>query len=129
MTADPASTSSGTTPTGGSGAPWRNAVSYGAFPLVALGGTQFIQAGDLSSIGFAVDGIQDAFHISDFTVSTIPFAMAVAGLIGVLPFGYLADRWTRTILLAIGSVIWAAAMGVTGLAINFTMLILARMWV
>lgn len=107
----------------------RRAVTYGAFPLIALASTQFLQAGETNAIGFAVNGIKDAFHVSDFTVATIPFAMNVVGMAGVLPFGYIADRGRRTFLLAIGTVIWTLAMGFTGFATSFVFLLLARMWV
>jgi MFS family permease len=106
-----------------------SAVTYGAFPLVALAGTQFIQSGEIQSMGFAVDGIQKAFHVSDFTIALIPIAMNVVGIAGVLPFGVLADRWKRNLLLAVGTVIWTIAMGLTGLATSFLFLLLARMWV
>jgi MFS family permease len=107
----------------------RRAVIYGAFPLIALAGTQFIQSGETNSIGFAVDGIQKAFGVSDFWIGFIPFAMNIAGIAGVLPFGYLSDKGRRTFVLAIGTVIWTVAMGFTGLANGFIVLLLARMWV
>jgi MFS family permease len=107
----------------------RRAVSYGAFPLIALASTQFVQSGETNSIGFAVDGIQDAFGVSDFWIGFIPFAMNIAGIAGVLPFGYLADKGRRTFLLAVGTVIWTIAMGFTGFASSFIFLLLARMWV
>jgi MFS family permease len=107
----------------------QRAVKYGTFPLIALASTNFVQSGDTNSIGFAVEGIQDAFHVSDFWVGTIPFAMNLVGLLGVLPFGLLADRWRRTTLLAIGCMIWTVGMGVTGLATSFVFLMLARAFV
>ena len=107
----------------------RRAVTYGAFPLIALAGTQFIQSGETNSIGFAVDGIQKAFGVSDFWIGFIPFAMNIAGIAGVLPFGYLADKGRRTFILAVGTIIWTVAMGFTGLATGFLLLLLARMWV
>lgn len=107
----------------------RRAVTYGAFPLVALAGTQFIQSGETNSIGFAVDGIQKAFGVSDFWIGFIPFAMNIAGIAGVLPFGYLSDKGRRTFILAIGTIIWTVAMGFTGFATSFIFLLLARMWV
>ncbi|MDX6285100.1 MAG: hypothetical protein QOG53_585 [Frankiales bacterium] len=107
----------------------RKAVSYGAFPLIALASTQFIQAGETNSLGFAADGIHDAFGVSDFWIGLIPFAMNIAAIAGVLPFGYIADKGRRTLLLAVGTVIWTVAMGFTGFATGFVFLLLARMWV
>ncbi|MFL6239726.1 MAG: MFS transporter [Actinomycetes bacterium] len=107
----------------------RRAVIYGAFPLIALASTQFVQSGETNSIGFAVDGIQKAFGVSDAWIGFIPFAMNIVGIAGVLPFGYLADKGRRTMLLAIGTVIWTVAMGFSGFATGFLFLLLARMWV
>jgi MFS family permease len=107
----------------------RRAVTYGTFPLIALASTQFIQSGETNSLGFAADGIHDAFGVSDFWIGFIPFAMNIAAIAGVLPFGYIADRGRRTMLLAIGTVIWTVAMGFTGFATSFILLLLARMWV
>jgi len=105
----------------------RTAAAYGAFPLVALAGSQFIQAGETQTLGFAVDGIQKAFGVSDLAVSVIPLAMAAVGMAGALPFGVLADLRRRTTLLAVGTLVWTAAMGLTGLATGFAFLLLARM--
>src|SRR5205085_12526309 len=68
-------------------------------------------------------------HIAGFAGAVSPFAMDVVGMAGVLPFGILADRWKRNLLLAIGVVIWTVAMGFTGFATSFVFLLLARMWV
>ena len=105
----------------------KRAAAYGAFPLVALAGSVFIQAGETQTLGFAVDGIQESFGVSDLAVSIIPLAMAAVGMAGALPFGILADRRRRTTLLAAGTLIWTAAMGLTGLATGFVFLLLARM--
>jgi MFS family permease len=105
----------------------RETVAYGTFPLIALASTQFVHAGEMQSLGFAVDGIQKAFGVSNFEVALIPIAMAVVGIAGAVPFGILADRRRRTLLLALGTLIWTAAMGLTGLATSFGFLLLARM--
>ena len=107
----------------------RAALTYGTFPLVALASGQFVHAGEMQSLGFAVDGIQDAFGVSNFAVALIPFAMSVIGVAGAVPFGILADRRRRTTLLALGTLIWTLAMGVTGLATSFAFLLIARMGV
>jgi MFS family permease len=105
----------------------RRTAAYGAFPLVALAGSQFVQAGETQSLGFAVDGIQKAFGVSDLAVASIPLAMGIVGMAGAVPFGILADRRRRTALLALGTLIWTVAMGITGLASSFAFLLLARM--
>lgn len=81
----------------------------------------------MQSIGFAVEGIQAEFGVSDFAVATIPFAMSLVGILGVVPFGILTDRTRRTLLLAAGTLTWTLAMGLTGLAGSFAMLLIARM--
>jgi MFS family permease len=46
-----------------------------------------------------------------------------------IPLGKLADRWTRTRLLAIGLAVWSAMTALSGLSRNFTQLGLARIGV
>ena len=44
-------------------------------------------------------------------------------------FGFLADRWSRWLLVGVGVVIWSLASGASGLAATFTLLLLTRCFV
>jgi MFS family permease len=105
------------------------AVRYGWAPLVALAGTQFLETGERQSLSQAIDGIQDAFHVSDGTIGWIFTAMTLIGVVGSVPMGILADRSRRTWLLAGAMVLWTLCMGLNGLATSFLFLFLARLGV
>jgi predicted MFS family arabinose efflux permease len=107
----------------------RRAVRYGAFPLVALAGTTFLESGERQSLAQAVDGIKDHFGVSDTAIGLLFTAMAVVAVFGAVPMGMLADRVRRTYLLAGAMVIWTACMALNALAGTYLMLFLFRMGV
>jgi MFS family permease len=96
-------------------------------PLAALAATTMLAQGDQSSLAQAVHGIQHEFRVSDGVIGFIPFAMAVAGSVGAIPLGVLADRARRTWLLAAVCAVWAAGMGAGALATGFAVLFALRM--
>ena len=107
----------------------RRAVRYGWMPLVALAGTIALESGERQSLSQAVDGIQHSFHVSDAAIGWLPAAMIIIGLVGSFPFGILADRMRRTLLMGIAMLVWTACMGLNGLAVGYTVLFLTRMGV
>jgi MFS family permease len=111
------------------GGPRRRATRYGWLPLVALGSTVALEAGERQSLSHAIDGIQRSFGVSDAAMGWLPFAMAVVGLAGAVPIGILADRARRTLLLGVAMAVWTLTMGLTGLATSYVLLFVARMGV
>ena len=107
----------------------RRAVRYGWAPLVALAATTALESGERQSLSQAVDGIQHQFHVSDFAIGFLPFAMAIVGVIGAFPIGILTDRARRTLLLAGAMLVWTLCMGLNGLASSYALLFLFRMGV
>jgi MFS family permease len=114
---------------GGSQTLTRKVVRYGWMPLVALAGTTALESGERQSLAQAVDGIQKSFHISDFEVSLLPFAMALIGVVGSFPIGVLTDRVRRTVLLGVAMLVWTACMGLNGLAGSYLVLFAFRLGV
>jgi MFS family permease len=107
----------------------RRAASYGAWPLFALAATVALDSGERQSLSLAVNGIQHQFHVSDTAVGLLPFAMAVVGILGSPPFGYLADHARRVLLLAGGVVAWTVCMALNAIAGSYVMLFAFRMGV
>jgi MFS family permease len=117
-----------TRPAGGVGS-LRRVATYGSGPLLALAATMAIDSGERQSLSLAVNGIQHQFHVSDTAIGFLPFAMALIGVIGSPPFGYLADRIRRTFLLAAGVVVWTVCMGLDALAGSYLLLFSFRLGV
>ena len=107
----------------------QRAVRYGWLPLIALAGTIALESGERQSLSQAVDGIQHAFHVSDATIGWLPSAMIIICVAGSFPFGILADRTRRTLLMGAAMLVWTACMGLNGLALGYGFLFLTRMGV
>ncbi len=75
-----------------------------------------------------IEPIKREFGVSDTAMGLIS-GLAFAGVYALLalPAGRLADRMSRTRLLAIACLLWAVATMLCGLAVSFWMLALARM--
>ncbi|MHB8341377.1 MAG: MFS transporter, partial [Mycobacteriales bacterium] len=111
------------------GSTLRQAVRYSSTPLVGLAMVMFLQQGEGTSLSLAVAGIKGQFHVSDFAVGFLPFALAAVGLFGSVPFGVLADRRRRTYLVAGSLVVWTLTMLLCGIATSFVFLFAARLGV
>jgi len=107
----------------------RRAARYGAYPVVALAATVMLETGERGSLSQAADGIQHHFHVSDFWIGALPTAMTLIGIVGSIPFGHLADRMRRTLLLAIAMMVWTSVMGLNAIAPSFVFLFVTRIGV
>lgn len=98
-------------------------------PLLALAATVMLESGERASLSQAVDGIQNQFHVSDFWIGALPVSLTVVGVLGSIPFGHLADRNKRTLLLAGAMAIWTLVIGVSAFAPTFLFLFAVRLGV
>jgi MFS family permease len=105
------------------------AARYGSLPLVALAATVMLESGERGSLAQAADGNQAHIHVSDCWIGALPTAMAIVGAAGSIPFGHLADRHRRTLLLAFAMVVWTSVMGLSALAPTFFLLFITRLGV
>jgi MFS family permease len=103
--------------------------SYGWAPLAALGATMTITAGENTSVSQAANGIQHTFHVSNSTLGLLPVAVAVVAVAGAPPFGFMADRRKRTLVLAGAILAWTVFEGLNGLAWGFGALLAFRLGV
>lgn len=108
-------------------APDGRATRYGYGPVVVLAGTQMVEQGERLSLSQALDGIKGEFGVSDSALGGLAIATTVVGALGALPFGWLADRWRRTVLLAGAMVLWTACMGLNAAAPGLLLLYAARL--
>jgi predicted MFS family arabinose efflux permease len=100
---------------------------YGLGPVVVLAGTQMVEQGERLSLSQALDGIKGEFGVSDGALGAIAIATTVVGAIGALPFGWLADRWRRPVLLGGAMVAWTACMGLNAFAPGLLLIYVARL--
>src|SRR5258708_32018393 len=103
--------------------------SSASFALLVLFAINLLNFFDRQLPGALAEPIRKEFHLSDTalgllaTVATLMYA-----LVG-LPLGRLADRWSRTRLIAIGTAAWSLLTAASGLAQTYAQLFVSRVGV
>jgi MFS family permease len=103
-------------------------VKYG--PALMLSVIYMFSIMDRNVLSIVLDLIKKELNLSDFELalmSGLAFAFFY-GLMGI-PIGHLADRKNRVNLISICLAVWSLMTVVSGLAVNFMILIFARMGV
>jgi ABC-type branched-subunit amino acid transport system ATPase component/predicted MFS family arabinose efflux permease len=82
-----------------------------------------------AALGILAPDIRDTFHVNDGVIVFVATASGAFFVLGALPMGYLADRYRRGRIVGWASVMFAAMVFVSGLAVNAFMLFWARLGV
>ncbi|WP_336210162.1 MFS transporter [Nonomuraea sp. LPB2021202275-12-8] len=99
---------------------------FGWAPLVVLFVVGLVDRMEANLLSGVLPLVQKEWGFSDTVAGSIPTAAALAGAIVAIPAGYLADRRSRTKIIAVVVFIWAIATLGTGLATGFAMFYLMR---
>ncbi|MFC4587909.1 MFS transporter [Sphaerisporangium corydalis] len=99
---------------------------YGWAPLVVLFVVGLVDRVEASLLSGMLPLLQREWAISDTAAGSIPTAAALAGAVVSLPAGYLADRYSRTRVIAIVVFCWGLATLGSGLAAGFGMFYVMR---
>lgn len=94
--------------------------------IILLAMTLGLEGADLGAVGAMSSILQHVFSISKAQVGLLITASQGVGFLSTLFFGRLADRTSRTRLLAIAVVIWGVATLASGAATSFLFLLIAR---
>src|SRR5580765_3448538 len=73
--------------------------------------------------------LRNVLGVSDSQLGSLQTWLLLVLAIGSIPFGFLADRFSRKIIIAIGILFWSAATFAGGLAASFLVLLVARSFV
>jgi len=104
-------------------------VSRASFALFVLFAINLLNFFDRQLPGALGEPIRKEFHLSDTTLGLLgTVATLMYALVG-LPLGRLADKWSRTRLIALGAAVWSLLTGVSGLAQSYVQLFVARLGV
>jgi predicted MFS family arabinose efflux permease len=82
---------------------------------------------DRSVLGALAPELKHAFHVGNAAIGVVAAAFSVVAGLATLPSGILADRIHRMRLLAASAALWSLAMGASGAALVFTMLLASQL--
>lgn len=95
-------------------------------PIVLLAAVLSLDTADRSTLSAAEAQLERGLGIGPAVFGVLAAATPVVGLVLSVPFGMLVDRVSRTRLLAVAVLIWAAAEVVVAVAPSFPVLLAGR---
>ncbi len=98
-------------------------------PLLVLFFVNVLNFYDRQVLGAVLEPLHREFGLSDTQLAVLATAFTLHYAVAGLPFGRLADRWSRKRLLAIGVSVWAALTALGGLASSYRLLLATRLGV
>lgn len=99
---------------------------YGKRPARVLAGVGFIDAVDRGILPGVLTKVQDDLGFSDTQAGLLGTAFVLTGFLVVLPAGYLADRYTRTKIIAVVLASWGLISGLNAAVRTFWQFLLVR---
>ena len=112
---------------GGDPMPLREGLKLGGIAMiVALLLVNVIETFDQVALQVLAPDIQKSLDVSKTTLQGLSSLGGVVLMVATLPFAWLADRYLRTKILAVATLIWSFAMVCTGFVVNPISMGLAR---
>ena len=105
---------------------WRSAPGAALGVLFAVNLLNFY---DRQILGPLLEPIRKEFHLTDTQLGALSTLFTIVYAIVGVPFGRLADSWSRKKLLALGMIVWSALTAASGFAANYIMLLFTRLGV
>jgi MFS family permease len=99
------------------------------FAIIVLFAINILNFYDRNVAGAVVEPMRKEFHLNDTQVGLLGTAFTLLYAIIGVPLGRIADISSRKKLLAIGVLVWSALTGFTYFAVNYAMLMVARLGV
>lgn len=104
----------------------KNLRGYPLRLLAILALINFVNFADRTVILPLFPLLRQHFDVSNTQLGQLQFWLQVVLALGTIPFGLLADRWSRGRMIAAGVILWSLATFLSGVAQTFTMLLVAR---
>ncbi len=97
------------------------------WPLALLTAIYALNVTDQYVVPTVYPLLKQEFGLSDSALGLMSGSYVIVVMVFSLPFGWEADRFTRTRVISWGTAAWGATMIMTGLAWNYASLFVARM--
>ena len=94
--------------------------------LAVLALTNFVNFAARLAVVPLIPVLRDHFHATDAQLGSLQTLLLVVLAVASLPFGLLADRFSRKTIIAIGILLWSVASFAGGLASTFFFFLIAR---
>jgi MFS family permease len=94
--------------------------------IVALASVLALSSADAATVGAAAGPLRAALHISNTDIGLLVTVSSLVAAVASLPFGVMADRWSRTRILGIAVGTWGVAMLWSATSSSFGHLLLTR---
>jgi predicted MFS family arabinose efflux permease len=104
-------------------------VSSASFALFILFAVNLLNFYDRQLAGALAEPVRKEFHLSDTSLGLLGTVFTLMYAVVGLGFGRAADTWYRTRLIAIGTAVWSVLTAASGLAQNYTQLVVSRLGV
>jgi MFS family permease len=104
----------------------RHGAGFGLAVLFAINLLNFY---DRQALGPLAEPIRREFHLTDTQLGLLGTIFTLLYAVVGVPFGRLADSWSRKKLLALGMIVWSSLTGAASLATSFAMLVVTRLGV
>src|SRR5258706_11400649 len=91
--------------------------------LLIMAAMNFINYVDRQVVFPLFHVLADEFDLTDFELGLLATSFMLVHSVALLPFGWLADRASRTRIVAYGAVVWSVATVATGLASSYNFLL------
>ncbi|HET9731057.1 MAG TPA: MFS transporter [Acidimicrobiales bacterium] len=95
--------------------------------ILLLGSILGLQAADTGAVGALAAPLEKAFHIGNTDIGLLVTVTTLVGCVATLPFGTVADRYSRTRLLQAVIALWAVATVASCLSVSYSMLLVTRL--
>jgi MFS family permease len=95
--------------------------------IVTLACILALASADAATVGASATALRSSLHIDNTDVGLLVAVNSMVGAVAALPFGFLADRVSRTWTLSVSIVLWGLAMVMSATAGSFGTLLLWRL--
>jgi len=84
---------------------------------------------DRQALGPLAEPIRKEFHLTDTQLGVLGTIFTLLYAVVGVPFGRLADSWSRKKLLALGMMVWSSLTGASAMVSSYAMLVVTRLGV
>src|SRR5260370_19787357 len=102
---------------------------HAGYALAVLFAINLLNFYDRQTLGPLAEPIRKEFHLTDTQLGLLGTMFTILYAVVGLPFGRLADSWSRKKLLALGMLVWSALTAGAALVTSFAMLVVTRLGV